>query len=52
MWTGTAYIAKGMAIFIDTIELPVLTDWGKVMIIGGVSLILIRILGIGFYYYR
>jgi len=37
MWAGTAFMVKDTAIFIDIIELPLLTDWVKVMIIGGIS---------------
>ena len=48
MWAGTAYIVEGVAIFIDIVDLPVLTDWGKVIIIGGVSPILMAIIGIVF----
>lgn len=48
MWAGTAYIAEGVAMFIDIAELPLLTDWGKVMIIGGVSPVIIGIMGIVF----
>ncbi len=48
MWAGTAYIAEGVAMFIDIAGLPILTDWGKVIIIGGVSPIIIGIMGIIF----
>jgi len=48
MWAGTAYIAEGVAMFIDIASLPILTDWGKVMIIGGVSPIIIGVIGIVF----
>ena len=27
MWAGTAYIAKGVAMFMDIAGLPILTDW-------------------------
>jgi len=45
MWAGTAYIAEGVAMFIDIAGLPILTDWGKVIIIGGVSPVIIGIMG-------
>jgi hypothetical protein len=45
MWAGTAYIAEGVAMFIDIAGLPILTDWGKVIIIGGVSSVIIGIMG-------
>lgn len=45
MWAGTAYIAEGVAMFIDIAGLPILTDWGKVIIIGGVSPVIIGITG-------
>ena len=48
MWAGTAYIAEGVAMFIDIAGLPILTDWGKVIIIGGVSPLIIGIMGFVF----
>lgn len=48
IWAGTAYIAEGVAILLDIMDLPILTDWGKVIIIGGVSPILMGIIGITF----
>ncbi len=48
MWVGTAYIVEGVAMFMDIAGLPILTDWGKVIIIGGVSPVIIGIMGIVF----
>ncbi|MHA2035122.1 MAG: hypothetical protein ACW98X_01735 [Promethearchaeota archaeon] len=48
MCAGTAYISEGIGIIIDLVDLPLLTDWGKVMIIGGVSPIIIGIIGVVF----
>lgn len=42
---GTAFLAEGVAIFIDIADLPLLTDWGKVIIIGGISPIIMGIIG-------
>lgn len=44
MCAATAFMAEGVAIIIDIISLPLLTDWGKVMIIGGVSPIIMGII--------
>lgn len=44
MCAGTAFTAEGVAIIIDIAGLPLLTDWGKVMIIGGVSPIIMGII--------
>ncbi len=48
MCAGTTFMAEGVATFISLIELPLLTDWGKVIIIGGIPSIIIGILGILF----
>ncbi|MFX1380284.1 MAG: hypothetical protein ACFFA4_14445 [Promethearchaeota archaeon] len=48
MCAGTAFMAEGVATFISLIELPLLTDWGILIIIGGAPPIIIGILGIIF----
>jgi len=48
MCAGTAFTAEGVAIIIDIAGLPLLTDWGKVMIIGGVSPIIMGIICVFF----
>lgn len=48
MCAGTALMAEGVAVFISLIELPLLTDWGQVIILGGVHPIIIGIIGITF----
>lgn len=44
MCAGTAFIMEGVGIFIDIADLPMLSDWGKVMVIGGVSPIIMSII--------
>ncbi len=48
MCAGTAFMAEGVAIFMSIMQLPILTDWGQVIIIGGVPAIIIGIIGIIF----
>ena len=45
MCAGTNFIVEGVGIFIDIADLPMLSDWGKVMVIGGVSPIIMSIIG-------
>jgi hypothetical protein len=48
MCAGTAFMAEGVAIFMGIMQLPILTDWGQVIIIGGVPAIIIGIIGVIF----
>ncbi|MFX1569241.1 MAG: hypothetical protein ACFFCV_12830 [Promethearchaeota archaeon] len=45
MCGGTALTSEGVAIFMSLAQLPLLTDWGQVIIMGGVSPIIIGIIG-------
>jgi uncharacterized membrane-anchored protein len=45
MCAGTNFIVEGVGIFIDIADLPMLSDWGKVMVVGGVSPIIMSIIG-------
>ncbi|MFX1321724.1 MAG: hypothetical protein ACFFAQ_08770 [Promethearchaeota archaeon] len=44
MLAGTNFIVEGVGILIDIGDLPMLSDWGKVMEIGGVSPIIMGII--------
>ncbi|MFX1517137.1 MAG: hypothetical protein ACFFC6_12615 [Promethearchaeota archaeon] len=43
-----ALLQEGVAVFIGLIDLPNLSDWGTVIIIGGVSPLLVALLGVVF----
>lgn len=48
MCAGTALTSEGIAMFMSLAQLPALTDWGQVIIVGGVSPIFIGIISFMF----
>ena len=42
---AVAYLQEGVSVFIGIIDLPLLTDWGKVIIYGNVSPVIVAIIG-------
>lgn len=48
MWVGIAYFSEGVSIIMNISDISITSDWGKVIILGGISPIILGIIGVLF----